>query len=119
VCTQPTYSISGVVRSAKSGQGLSGVILILDSDRETSSTSDGSYIFTEVTAGNHTLVAGADGYKTETVQVVVADADLVQDIELTPEADEGCGCSSGTPAGGLLLFLLIVLIRRRAYLSAT
>jgi uncharacterized protein (TIGR03382 family) len=103
-----------VVRNKKSGQGLSGVILILDSDRETSSTSDGSYIFTEVTAGNHTLVAGADGFETETVQVVVADADLVQDIELTPKADEGCGCSTGIrPTGALLLLFLMLVFRRK------
>jgi hypothetical protein len=113
-CVLPTYSISGVVRNKKSGQGLSGVILILDSDRETSSTSDGSYIFTEVTAGNHTLVAGADGFETETVQVVVADADLVQDIELTPKADEGCGCSTGIrPTGALLLLFLMLVFRRK------
>ena len=117
-CVQPTYSISGTVRNKKSGQGLSGVVLILDSQRETSSTSNGSYIFTEVSAGNHTLVAGADGFETATVQVVVADADLVQDIELTPKADEGCGCGTGAP-GGMLLFLLVVLLRRKSYLSAT
>jgi MYXO-CTERM domain-containing protein len=47
----------------------------------------------------------------------VADADLVQDIELTPEADGGCGCSAGTRArGGLLLVLLILL---GAYRRAT
>jgi len=119
VCVQPAYSISGTVRNQKSGQGLSGVVLILDSQRETSSTSNGSYIFTEVAAGDHTLVAGVDGFETATVQVVVADADLVQDIELAPEADEGCGCNTKTPAGGMLLFLLIAFLRRRAYLNAT
>ena len=119
-CVLPVYTISGTVRNKNSGQGLSGVVLIMDSQRETSSTSNGSYIFTDVAAGNHTLVAEADGFNAETVPVVVADADLVQDIELTPKADEGCGCSSGTHAsGGLLLLVLMILLRRRAYRRAT
>jgi MYXO-CTERM domain-containing protein len=120
VCVQPTYTISGTVRNKKNGQGLSGVILIMDSQRETSSAANGAYIFADVAAGNHTLVAGADGFKTETVQVVVADADLVLDIELTPKPDEGCGCSAGTPAnGGLLLLILMMVLRRRFYRTAT
>ncbi len=120
VCVRPTYTISGMVRNKKSGQGLSGVILNMDSQRETSSAANGSYIFADVAAGSHTLVAAADGFKTETVQMVVADADLVGDIELTPEPDEGCGCSAGMPAnGGLLLLLLMIVLRRRAYRRAT
>jgi hypothetical protein len=107
-CVLPTYSISGRVLKKGSTQGLSGVILTLDSERDTGTGSTGSYIFVDVPSGNHVIVAAADGYKTETVEVAVTDADKVQDIELTPEADEGCGCT-GTGSDGALLALILMI----------
>lgn len=115
VCTVPGYNLTGTVRSEDTREGLSGAVLVLDGGSQTASDPEGRYIFSGVEAGSHQIAVSVAGYRDQTVDVVVADADTEQDILMQEVAEEGCGCGAGTGACWpvLLVFLLSAIRRSR------
>jgi len=117
-CVVPSYSVTGTVRDKLTQQELSGVQLSLRADKETISTIDGNFAFRDVEAGSYQLQAQVAGYLPFSQDVTVADADLVQDVELEPETSSGCGCQAGgnsqSPLWLTLLLPLVVVLRRRS-----
>ena len=83
-----TGTITGVVTDVSGGQALESVLVRLDST-ETSVLTDteGSYVLTGVSAGEHTLTVSILGYETRQVQVtVVAGETATVNIALTAAA---------------------------------
>ncbi|MBW1808678.1 MAG: carboxypeptidase regulatory-like domain-containing protein, partial [Deltaproteobacteria bacterium] len=117
-CVVPSYSVTGTVRDKQTQQELSGVQLSLGVDKDTISAIDGTYAFRDVEAGSYQLVVVVAGYASFTLGVTVADADLVQDIELEADTSSGCGCQAGanpqSPLWFSLLLLVVVVLRLRS-----
>nr|WP_245550954.1 carboxypeptidase-like regulatory domain-containing protein [Nocardia paucivorans] len=84
--------LSGVVRSARSGEPLAGATVTVTDQRgevvgSASSAGDGSYVCHGVVPGIYTLVAVADHMRPSATTLTVPDTGLLRhDIELTPMA---------------------------------
>ncbi|MGB0715952.1 MAG: carboxypeptidase-like regulatory domain-containing protein [Phycisphaerae bacterium] len=68
-----TGTASGTVTDATSGTALSGVSVVVDSGTPSSTTeADGSYSFSDLTVGTHTITVTRPGYVSITTTIVVS-----------------------------------------------
>ena len=86
-----TNNLTGYIRDKNSHEPLAGVVLELDSFATTTTTSDGYYVFNDISGDPHSLIASKTGYFTQKATVYSE----THDIYLVPDTSCAAGNLSG------------------------
>ncbi len=94
---EPTYTVSGYVTDANTGDSIDGATVSMGS-YSTTTDYDGYYSISGIKEGTYTITVDADGYQSSSKTITVND-NMEVDFQLTPTSGGGGGGNNGGSTG--------------------